>query len=635
MMRYQHWRLLSWLERGLCSPTSAHGQLRPADENRSASNLGMPAGGVCWIVDSNDPDKLLPIGEVGEILIEGPTVGRGYLGNSQATKSAFIQPPVWLHRILQDPDHSSRLYRTGDLGRYNYDGSLDFVSRIGSQVKVLGRRVELGEIEHHITNHPSVRQFAVLELHNNQCVASGDGSESNDLVLCNGGSHEIESFLRTKVTDYMVPTFWFTIGHFPRLPSAKLDRNKVADLIAHLRLIGDASYGDVSVNDAIGRQIAREVATMRLSQGQVLDPSICFQHTPLRKAGMDSIKAISLRKTLQRLWGVNIPVSCFMDQTVRPTMIANHVRSAQEQRQGEYIPAELNLKSALDGLKRSVDVNITTAPSRSGLSSGSKLSTLLTGGAGYLGQEILKRLLTTGQRVIVLVRACSISEGRKRFQTLPWWCADFEDLLEVWIVDLSLSNLGIDPKLMERLAGHVQAVIHNGARVHWTESASDLWSINVVSNALFYVSGGSAIGQSVDGWLANARDGYSKTKLLAQALVEHCAIRNADLQLGLSISIFKPGFIIGGPEKGVANSSDYLWRYIASVVELGVYDQSTTRARVAVSTLPLVGEIIIRHTVTASNRKHVEIIHDGLQERDIWEVLGSLGYPLRPSVSFD
>ncbi|KAF4955749.1 hypothetical protein FGADI_4320 [Fusarium gaditjirri] len=631
----------------------------PADENRSASNIGMPAGGVCWIVDSNDPDKLLPIGEVGEILIEGPTVARGYLGNPEATNSAFIQPPVWLHRILQGPDHSCRLYRTGDLGRYNHDGSLDFVSRIGSQVKVLGRRIELGEIEHHISNHQSVRQcmvqfpsvgdyhnhlVAVIEVNNKQYVASGDGSESNDLVPCDGGAHEIESFLRTKVPDYMVPTFWFTIGHFPRLPSAKLDRNKVADLIAHLRLIGDASYGHVPVNDAIGRRIAREVATMRLAQDQVLDPSICFQDTPLRKAGIDSIKAISLRKTLQRLWGVNIPVSCFMDQTARPTLIANHVRSAQEQGQGEYIPPELNLKSALDGLKRSLDVNITTAPARSGLSSGSRLSTLLTGGAGYLGQEILKRLLTAGQRVIVLVRASSMSEGRKRFQTLPWWRADFEDLLEVWLADLSQSNLGVDPKLMERLGGHVQAVIHNGARVHWTESASGLWSVNIDATVALlqrtlssssvqrfvYVSGGSAIGQSVDEWLANARDGYSQTKLLAQALVEHCAIRSADLQLGLGISIVKPGFVIGGPEKGVANSSDYLWRYIASVVELGVYDESTTRARVAVSTLPLVGEIIIRQTFTASNEKHVEIIHDSLQERDIWEVLGSLGYPLKP-----
>ncbi|KAF5715719.1 Nonribosomal peptide Synthase (NRPS) [Fusarium mundagurra] len=448
----------------------------PADKNRIPSNIGMPAGGVCWIVDSNDPDKLLPIGEVGEILIKCPTVARGYLGNPEATKNAFIQPPVWLHPILQDSDHSSRLYRTGDLGRYNHDGSLDFVSHIGSQVKVLGRRIELGEIEHHISNHPS---------------------------------------------------------------------------------------------------------------------------------------------------------------TARPTLIAVHVRSAQEQGQWEYILAEPNLKSALDGLKRSLDVNITTAPARSGLSSGSKVSTVLTGGSGYLGQEILKRLLTAGQRVIVLVRACSISEGRKRFQTLPWWRADFEDLLEVWLADLSQSNLGVDQELMERLAGHVQAVIHNGARVHWTESASDLWSVNIDATVALlqltlssssvqrfvYVSGGSAIGQSVDEWLSNARDGYSKTKLLAHALVEHCAIRISDLQLGLGISIVKPGFIIGGPEKGVANSSDYLWRYIASVLELGVYDESTTRARVAVPTLPLVGEIIIRHTFAALNLKHVEMIHDSVQERDIWEVI--------------
>nr|DAD54574.1 TPA_asm: NRPS-like oxidoreductase [Fusarium equiseti] len=631
----------------------------PADENRSASHIGMPAGGVCWIVNPDDPDKLLPIGEVGEIIIEGPTVARGYLGNPEATERAFIQPPVWLHHVLEDPDHSSRLYRTGDLGRYNPDGSLDFVSRIGSQVKILGRRIELGEIEHHISNHPFVRQcmvqlpsmgdyhnqlVAVLELHTKPYVSLGDGSESNDLVQCNADTHKIESFLRTKVPEYMVPSFWFTIDHFPRLPSAKLDRNKVADLIAQLRLIGDASYGVVPEDDVIGRQIAREVTTMRLPQGQVLDPSISFQDTPLRKAGIDSIKAISLRKTLQRLWGVNIPVSCFMEQTARPTSIANHVRSAQDQGQGEYILPEPDLKGALDGLKRSLDVSMTTAPTRSSVSSGGKLSTLLTGGAGYLGQEILKTLLTAGRRVIVLVRACNISEGRKRFHNLPWWRSDFEDKLDVCLGDLSQPNLGIDQDLMERLGGHVQAVIHNGARVHWTECASDLWSVNVDATVTLlqfalssssvqrfvYISGGSAIGDSSDEWLVNARDGYSKTKLLAQALVEHCATKSEDLQLGLGMSIVKPGFIIGGPETGVANPSDYLWRYVASVVELGVYDESTTRARVPVSTLPLVAETIIRQISTASNRKHVEIIDESLRERDIWEVLRTLGYTLRP-----
>ncbi|KAF5230217.1 hypothetical protein FANTH_13947 [Fusarium anthophilum] len=261
--------------------------------------------------------------------------------------------------------------------------------------------------------------------------------------------------------------------------------------------------------------------------------------------------------------GVNIPVSCFMDQTARPTLIANHVRSAQEQGQGEYKLPELNLKIALDGLKRSLDVNITTAPARSRLSPGSELSTLLTGRAGYLGQEILNRLLTAGQRVIVLVRACSISEGRKRFQTLPWCASD------LWSVNVdatvALLQLPLSSSSVQRFV---------------------------------YVSGGSAIGQSVDEWLANARDGYSKTKLMAHALVQHCAIRSADLQLGLDIWIVKPGFIIGGPEKRVANSSDYLWRNIAW------RDHYPTDF----------------HCVEPEAWGN-DIIRDSLQERDIWEVL--------------
>jgi len=60
-----------------------------------ATNIGRSIGSVSWVVDPNDYNKLLPIGCVGELLIEGPIVARGYLNDPQRTGKAFIEDPLW------------------------------------------------------------------------------------------------------------------------------------------------------------------------------------------------------------------------------------------------------------------------------------------------------------------------------------------------------------------------------------------------------------------------------------------------------------------------------------------------------------------------------------------------------------
>ncbi|KFY06199.1 hypothetical protein V492_08117, partial [Pseudogymnoascus sp. VKM F-4246] len=76
-------------------------------------NIGYATGGVCWIVDRLSHDKLAPIGSVGELLIGGPIVGRGYLNDEENTRDVFIESPPWLQHF--QPGHQGRLYKTGDL----------------------------------------------------------------------------------------------------------------------------------------------------------------------------------------------------------------------------------------------------------------------------------------------------------------------------------------------------------------------------------------------------------------------------------------------------------------------------------------------------------------------------------------
>ena len=116
---------------------------------KEVTTMGKGVGLVTWVVDPEDHNILLPVGEPGELLLEGPLVGHGYLDSAVQTAASFIKDPHWL--VRGSPCLSGRrglLYKTGDIVRYNEDGTLSFVGRKDTQVKIRGQRIELGEIEH-------------------------------------------------------------------------------------------------------------------------------------------------------------------------------------------------------------------------------------------------------------------------------------------------------------------------------------------------------------------------------------------------------------------------------------------------------------------------------------------------------
>ena len=115
-----------------------------SSDGSNRGSIGRGLGCLTWIVAADNYDRLLPIGAVGELLIQGPIVGRGYLGNEDQTLTAFVENPSWLNTGTQ---RRVRLYKTGDLVHYNDDGTLQYVGRKDFQVKIRGKRVELGEIE--------------------------------------------------------------------------------------------------------------------------------------------------------------------------------------------------------------------------------------------------------------------------------------------------------------------------------------------------------------------------------------------------------------------------------------------------------------------------------------------------------
>jgi len=124
------------------------------DKDRSR-NLGKPLAITVWVVNHEDHNSLVSIAAVGELLIEGPLLARGYLHGLDKTAAAFITDPAFITRHSftttldgQQPQ-PRRMYRTGDLVRQSaVDGSIAYVRRRDGQVKIRGQRVKLGDTEY-------------------------------------------------------------------------------------------------------------------------------------------------------------------------------------------------------------------------------------------------------------------------------------------------------------------------------------------------------------------------------------------------------------------------------------------------------------------------------------------------------
>jgi amino acid adenylation domain-containing protein len=160
-----------------------------------------------------------PIGVPGELLLGGIGVGQGYFGRPDLTAWKFVPDPFG--------PSGSRLYRTGDLARYRPDGQLELLGRIDFQVKVRGVRIELGEVTAALAQHPAVREAVV--------TARPDPTGTPRLIGYVVPRHpvpspgDLQTFLRGRLPEPMVPTAWVFLDALPLSPNGKVDRRALPD----------------------------------------------------------------------------------------------------------------------------------------------------------------------------------------------------------------------------------------------------------------------------------------------------------------------------------------------------------------------------------------------------------------------
>ncbi|KAE8155409.1 hypothetical protein BDV40DRAFT_307053, partial [Aspergillus tamarii] len=293
-----------------------------------ALHIGRGMGCVCWVVDADDHERLLPIGAVGELLIEGPIVGRGYLNDPEKTAAAFIDPPAWLRKFrATHPGNpgGDRLYKTGDLVQYVTDGSLRFVGRKDTQVKLRGQRIELGEVEHHVRRCFAGARDVVAEVVTPMeegrtpmlvafVLVEDDSMDRKEDILAaptdafRAAIPATEAQLQDAVPAYMVPAVFLPLATMPLTATAKTDRRDLRERAAALSRADIEAY---SVPAVAKRQPA--TATERSLQGlwaRVLNlpPDAIGADDSFFRLGGDSISAMQL-SSLARTAGFSLSVS--------------------------------------------------------------------------------------------------------------------------------------------------------------------------------------------------------------------------------------------------------------------------------------------------------------------------------------
>ncbi|KAJ5770020.1 uncharacterized protein N7511_002071 [Penicillium nucicola] len=236
--------------------------LQNVQSSFSPRNIGYGLGARMWITHAENPDKLCSVGAVGELLIEGPIVARGYLKDEEKTQGAFIDAPAWLSQYQSDSARQFKIYRTGDLVRYNSDGSCHFIGRRDHQVKLHGQRVEMGEIDRTILMHEQVQNalaivpikgrfagklVAVLSLNDKIHDMSKTSIELRDDI--DADISPIREWLTTRLPSYMIPSTWLIVHSIPVTRNGKSDRPSVVNWVQQLEQTADNFESTVSVND--------------------------------------------------------------------------------------------------------------------------------------------------------------------------------------------------------------------------------------------------------------------------------------------------------------------------------------------------------------------------------------------------
>ncbi|KAI0711372.1 alpha-aminoadipate reductase Lys1p [Earliella scabrosa] len=604
------------------------------------------------VVNRNDRSVPCAVGEVGEIYVRSGGLAEGY-SDPQATAEKFVMnwfcadAPPRPDTILNPPDGSppgpeaqfwkgvrDRMYRSGDLGRYLPDGIVECTGRADDQVKIRGFRIELGEIDTHLSQHPLVRENVTLVRRDKDeekilvtyfvpvggpALDEYASDVGDDEGLVSGMRKyrrlikEIREYLKKKLPSYSVPTLFVPLKRMPLNPNGKIDKPALP--------FPDTAQAAPSEPARGGPAASATEEAIRAIWARILPnaPSPLPLDESFFDLGGHSILATRLIFEIRKAFLVDAPLGLVFD---RPT-IALLADAVERMR---------NADLGLAGATLAGPPSPTSSPADGGARAGKKveygddyekllgelqpsypsvaqdygrgaLTVFLTGATGFLGAFILRDLLQRAERVkkvICLVRAADDDKAVERLREASVgrgvWDEEWVKSGRVEVVrgDLDRPRFGLDGATWMRVAGEADAIIHNGALVHWVYPYEKLRSANVLGTLtavelagtgkpkLFvFVSSTSAIdtehyvqlsdslgavpeSDDLEGARTALKTGYGQSKWVSEKLLFEAGRR------GLRGHIVRPGYVVGDSRSAVTNTDDFLWRLVKGCIQLGL-----------------------------------------------------------------
>ncbi|CDR99282.1 hypothetical protein, partial [Sporisorium scitamineum] len=304
----------------------------PFGDRVKAPNIGVALPTVsCHALDKYD--RVAIKGAVGELVLGGPQLARGYVGDPVKTADKFFPHP-----------QLGRVYRTGDLVRQLDNQEFEYLGRIDDQVKINGIRIELLEINAAIKNsHDKIKDsetmaFPKKDNESEQQIINFSalpGGEPGQLLRTDDEAiavaRELQSNAKQNLPSYMIPNFFVILSHFPRTSSAKIDRVALKNVLANFdQLDWENKLANEGDDDDVDPATAEIEACLRkwLAKLCNVDASKIGRKTPFTSVGLDSIRAMTFSRRVSKE-GYSVSV---LDVARFPTLkaLGEHLQSSQQ-----------------------------------------------------------------------------------------------------------------------------------------------------------------------------------------------------------------------------------------------------------------------------------------------------------------
>lgn len=273
-------------------PASAQDRSRPVP-------IGFPVWNTrLYVLDARM--QPVPVGVAGDLYLGGVQLARGYLGRDDLTAERFLADPFLA---------GERIYRTGDVARWRRDGAVEYLGRSDHQVKLRGLRIELGEIEAALRELPGMERVEVLLRQD----APGDARLVAYVPTALADAVMLRSHLATRVPDYMVPSAFVGVDHWPVTANGKLDRNALPKP-PQLEVAG------LAPRTPLEQELALLFAQALGREAPVAVDADFFS------LGGDSLSAVHLLLAIEQRWRCDLGLGALFAQ---PTVAALAVRIAE------------------------------------------------------------------------------------------------------------------------------------------------------------------------------------------------------------------------------------------------------------------------------------------------------------------